>query len=201
LYGYVWLTSLDFNIDEHVIEINDTNLQTTEDLQCYVSKLMAKHEFKLDKPLWSIYYKKGFGPEKSTVLFFVYHMCFSDGVSLIRLFFKGIIDNRMELDIKPRFAYFSFYFDLLKHLFFGWSRIFCNMLAMRKDRNPLHKQHFKSNSYMDLNLNSFVQAKPEENNSGSNRSRVSKQKLFNLVKKNISFSFSCKMNTVPNIVI
>ena len=210
LYGYVWLNTTNFNIDEHVIEIENNNLNTNEDLQIYISKLMSTHQFKMDKPLWSIYYKKGFGPEKSTVLFFVYHMCFSDGISLIRLFFKGIIDNRMELDLKPRFAYFSFYFDLLKHIFFGWSRIFYHMISTRKDKNPLHSNHYKSNSYVDLNLNSFSNQPLNENASATTsrkknaqtkvESRESKQiyiwsEPFDLVVINrLKLITRCKLN-------
>lgn len=88
-YGYVWLNCTNFNIDEHVIEIEEKEeLKTEADLQGYISKLLSTNEFSIEKPLWKIYYKKNFTSERTTVVIFLFHMCFADGLSLIRIFLK-----------------------------------------------------------------------------------------------------------------
>ena len=90
VFGYVWVDCAEFNLDEHIIEPTDSiSLKTNAELQAYTNKLIKEHKFRLDLPLWSIYYIKNFGQcEKSTVVLFIFHQCFSDGLSLIRLFFK-----------------------------------------------------------------------------------------------------------------
>ena len=89
-FGFVWLNCTDFNIEDHIVEINeDDSLKTVEDMQNCVTLLIQKHKFKKEKPLWTLYYIKSFGDDRSSVLIFLFHMCFADGISLIRLFFKG----------------------------------------------------------------------------------------------------------------
>jgi hypothetical protein len=138
-YGYVWLDCFNFNIDEHIIDIDERleqakqanqqqqqqlqQLETNDDLHDYVCKLIEQEEFNMSKPLWKLFYKKNFGADNSTVLVYLFHMCFADGVSLIRLFFKGIVDNRNAIDIKPRFAYYNFHLGMIKQLLFGWHHV------------------------------------------------------------------------------
>lgn len=165
-YGYVWLNCSDFDIEEHIIEVDgDTNkLKTNEDLQSYISKLMQTYSFKISKPLWSIFYVKSFGDERSTVIIFLFHMCFADGISLIRLFFKGIVDNRNAIEVKPRFAFFTLKFDFFKLFLMGWSDILYYLFIKRSDKNPVHHEYFKSSSYANLNLNSKKSASTPANN-------------------------------------
>jgi hypothetical protein len=143
MFGYSWIDcGAAFNLDEHIVEPRaDTMppLQTSAELQAYVCTLVKTHKFRLDAPLWSLYYIKNFGQsEKTTVVLFIFHQCMSDGLSLMRLFFKGIVDNRNAIDVKPRFAYFSLGLSLAKQLLFGWSDIFGYVCLKRTDRNPIN---------------------------------------------------------------
>jgi hypothetical protein len=156
LFGYVWIECPQFNIDEHIIEPAEpaSPLKTNADLQVYVSKLIKAHKFRLDAPLWSVYYIKNFGQyEKTTVVMFVFHQCFSDGVSLARLFFKGVVDNRNAMDVKPRFAYSNFSLSLVKQMLFSWSKIFHYICFKRRDRNPIHVHNYTSKEFRKLDLN------------------------------------------------
>ena len=173
-FGYVWLTCArdSFNIDEHTIECERT-LRTDDELQAYVSSLLSTHTFERQRPLWRLYHVRGFGADRSTtVCVFLYHMCFANGVTLMRLFFKCLIDNRTELDVKPRHAHATFYLDLLKQLVFGWTRLFAQLIgaagggtmritrcgggggrgAARDDHNPLHARHYRSKAFANLRL-------------------------------------------------
>jgi hypothetical protein len=153
MYGYVWLNCSEFNIEEHIIEIEE-DLTTTEELQNYVNDLLEHKVFNMEKPLWFIYYKKSFGADKLTILIFVFHMCFADGVSLIRMLLKGIVDNRNAIDLKPRFAYFNFIYDFIKQHILGWSKLIYYLVFKRKDKNPLHSTLFKSNAFRNLKKSS-----------------------------------------------
>lgn len=134
-FGYTWTYTSTFNIDDHVHEIKN-NIQTNEDLQQELVNLTST-DLSKDKPLWHVYYKQNFGPERNTILIFLYHMCFSDGVSLIRIFFKSLVDNRLAIDLKPRFAYKNLTFNLIKQFLFGWQRIFYDYFIKAKDMNAL----------------------------------------------------------------
>ncbi|CAF3981541.1 unnamed protein product [Rotaria magnacalcarata] len=102
--GTMWIDYAAFSIDEHVREI-PRNIQTDEDLQTYISALMST-EISLTRPLWQLHYKNrsSLRPNDS-VLLFLYHPVLSDGISLIRILLKHIVDNRTtQLDLKPRFV-------------------------------------------------------------------------------------------------
>ncbi|CAF4015964.1 unnamed protein product [Rotaria magnacalcarata] len=102
--GTMWIDYAAFSIDEHVREI-PRNIQTDEDLQTYISALMST-EISLTRPLWQLHYKNrsSLRPNDS-ILLFLYHPVLSDGISLIRILLKHIVDNRTtQLDLKPRFV-------------------------------------------------------------------------------------------------
>jgi hypothetical protein len=152
-YYYVWLDcdETTFNLDDHVIEVDNLlEINTHEQLQNYVAQLISTHEFNLNKPLWNIYYKKTFGnngAEQTTVLIFLFHMCFADGVSLVRLFFKTMVDNRNAIDIKSRFAYNRYNIDMIRQFFFSFNKIFYYLFCKKRDNNPLNrltKNNFKN---------------------------------------------------------
>lgn len=156
-FGYVWVKTPDFNLDEHITEIDNTvaNLKTDRDLQAYISDLLVKQNFSLNKPLWKLYYLKSFGQnlsDKTSVLIFLYHESFSSGMSLMRLFLKGLVDNRNAFDIKPRFAYFNFSISIIKQVLFSWIKMVHLILFFRRDQNPLTHQHCKSDRFKMLRL-------------------------------------------------
>ena len=156
-FGYVWIKASDFNLDEHIIEIDNTNgnFRSDKDLQVYISELLMKQNFSLNKPLWNLYYLKSFGQnlsDKTSVLIFLYHESFSSGVSLMRLFLKGLVDNRNAFDLKPRYAYFSLSISILKQFLFSWIKMVNLILFKRRDQNPLTHRHCKSERFKMLKL-------------------------------------------------
>lgn len=152
MFGYVWVNCPNFNIDEHIIEPADSSsIRTNVELQAYVNRLIRAHKFRVDSPLWSVYYLKNFGQgEKCTVVLFIFHQCFSDGLSLIRLFFKGVVDNRNAIEVKPRFAYFHFSISLIKQFLLSWSKIAYYICCKSKDKNPIHADYYNSPKFKNL---------------------------------------------------
>jgi hypothetical protein len=134
-FGYAWVYANQFCLDDHIQELS-TNITTIQDLQIEIANL-TNSNLNIEKPLWKVYYKHNFGAEKSTILLYIYHMCFTDGVSLIRIFFKTLVDNKLAIDIKPRFSYRNFSYNLLKQFLLGWQRVFYECIVKRKDCNPL----------------------------------------------------------------
>ena len=139
-FGYAWLNAQAFDIDDHLIEIaNDIQLRTDDDLQELLVKLRNK-ELDYDKPLWLLYYKNNYGPDRQTLVIFIYHMCLSDGVSLMRIFLKGIVDNRLAIDVKPHFACKNLNLNLFKECFLTWQRIFY-VILFKKSAKCLFKEN------------------------------------------------------------
>lgn len=138
-FGYVWVDAGDaFNLEEHIGEL-EAEARSDEELQALVARLLATHRFDPQRPLWHLFYKKNFtsAGESCTVLIFLFHMCFADGVSLARLFFKGLVDNRNAIDLKPRFAASSFNLAYARLIFFGWKKMLRNVFLKSRDKNPL----------------------------------------------------------------
>jgi hypothetical protein len=128
--GTMWIDYSAFSIDEHVREI-PRNIQNDEDLQSYVSTLVS-NELPLTRPLWQLHYKNrsSIRPNDS-ILIFLYHPVLSDGISLIRILLKHVVDNRTtQLDLKPRFAsrHGEHIFDYLKAYLFGHMLLFSKLL-------------------------------------------------------------------------
>ena len=134
-FGYAWVYANQFSLDEHIEEL-PSNVTTFEHLQEEMANLTSR-DFDRKKPLWKVYYKHNFGAEKGTVLLYIYHTCLSDGVSLIRIFFKTIVDNKLTVDLKPRFSYRNLTFKLIRQMLLGWHRVFYEYVLKRKDLNPL----------------------------------------------------------------
>ena len=134
-FGYAWVYANQFNINNHIEELSE-KVTSLESLQEEIVRLTSC-DLDRRRPLWKVYYKQNFGVDKGTILLYVYHMCFSDGVSLIRIFFKTIVDNKLAIDLKPRFSYRNLSYKLLKQLVLGWQRMFYECFIRRKDVNAL----------------------------------------------------------------
>lgn len=124
--GFMWIDDENFSIDEHVREI-PRQLLNDEDLQSYVSSLVST-ELPSSRPLWQLHYKNrsSMRPNDS-VLIFLYHPVLSDGVSLLRILLKNVVDNRTtQLDLKPRFAgrHSEHILDYIKAYLFGHLLLF-----------------------------------------------------------------------------
>ena len=126
--GTMWIDYGAFSIDEHIREISRP-VQTDEDVQAYVSSIIST-ELPLNRPLWQLHYKNrsSIRPNDSVLIFF-YHPVLSDGISLIRILLKHIVDNRTtQLDLKARFVgrRREHLFDYIKAYLFG------HMLLLKK---------------------------------------------------------------------
>ncbi len=121
LSGPMWIDYSAFSIDEHVREI-PRNIQSDEDLQSYLSTLLSS-DLTLTRPLWQLHYKnRSSASPNDSIIIFLYHPVLSDGISLIRILLKHIVDNRTtQLDLKARFAgrHGEHIFDYIKAYFFG----------------------------------------------------------------------------------
>ena len=149
--GTMWVDYSLFSIDDHVREI-PRDIQSDEDLQSYASSLLST-ELTHSRPLWQLHYKnRSSARQQDSILVFIYHPVLSDGVSLIRILLKHIVDNRTtQLDIKPRFVsrQGEQVFDYVKAYLFG------HMLILRKlFFNPSTANFFRRMISRDENMNS-----------------------------------------------
>jgi hypothetical protein len=205
-YGYVWLDCDEnlFDLDDHICEIKSTNgaegseeLKNDDQLQAYVSHLISTYEFNIEKPLWKLFYKQNFGfnvnGEKRTVLIFLFHMCFADGLSLIRVFFKSLVDNRNAIEIKPRFAYNLFRIELIQQFIFNMKHLFYLVFLKSKDKNPLHKESMKSSCFSELKTFASINVSSP---SSSCRSSLSSSSSSSLRAPNNNTSNGLQMNNI-----
>ena len=129
LSGPMWIDYSAFSIDEHVQEIS-RDIHSDEDLQSYVSTLLST-DLPRTRPLWQLHFKNRLSARtQESVLVFLYHPVVSDGISLIRILLRHVVDNRTtQLDIKPRFVgrHSERALDYIKAYFFGHLLIFQNL--------------------------------------------------------------------------
>ena len=137
----MWIDYSTFAIDEHVREI-PYQIQSDEDLQSYVSTLLSS-TLTSTRPLWQLHYKnRSASRPNDSVLVFLYHPVLSDGVSLIRILLKHIVDNRTtQLDLKPRFAGGDgeHIFDYIKAYLFGHALLFSKVIFNSQRDNALKR--------------------------------------------------------------
>ena len=157
--GFMWIDHAAFSIEEHVREI-PRHIQTDEDLQSYVSSLIST-ELPTDRPMWQLHYKnRSSSRPNDSVLVFVYHPVLSDGISLIRILLKHIVDNRTtQLDLKPRFAgrRGDHLFDYVKAYLFGHLLLFSKLIFNSSRENLLQRIPVKTTqiNLPSMNTRSF----------------------------------------------
>ncbi len=181
--GPMWIDYSAFSIDEHVREI-PRNIQTDEDLQSYVSTLIST-ELTFTRPLWQLHYKNrpSVRPNDSVVIF-VYHPVLSDGISLIRILLKHIVDNRTtQLDLKVRFAgrHGEHIFDYIKAYFFGHMLLFSKLIF---------------NPYLDNFLKRIIMKNPNRNLSRINSHLSNQQQRIVLWSTPFSLTQANRMKLV-----
>ncbi|CAF4556727.1 unnamed protein product [Rotaria sp. Silwood1] len=151
--GTMWIDYSAFSIDEHVREI-PRNIQSDEDLQTYVSTLFST-ELPLTRPLWQLHYKNRSSVRPNdSILLFLYHPVLSDGISLIRILLKHIVDNRTtQLDLKPRFAgrHGEHIFNYIKSYFFGHMLLFSKLIFNSYRDNFLKRIIYKNTNITTMN--------------------------------------------------
>ena len=144
--GTMWIDYSNFSIDEHVREI-PRNIQSDEDLQSYISTLLSS-DLTHTRPLWQLHYKnRSSARPNDSMIIFLYHPVLSDGISLIRILLKHIVDNRTtQLDLKPRFAgrHGEHIFDYIKAYFFGHMLLFHKLIFNSSLENFLKRLIHKS---------------------------------------------------------
>ncbi|CAF3560996.1 unnamed protein product [Rotaria sordida] len=157
--GTMWVDYSLFSIDEHVHEISH-NIQSDEELQSYVSTLLS-NDLPYNRPLWQLYYKNRLTIRPNdSVIIFLYHPVLSDGISLLRILLKHMVDNRTtQLDIKPRFAgqhSEHIIFDYIKSYLFGHKLIFSKLLSKTSRENFFKRTFYKNKATTTTNNNNNV---------------------------------------------
>lgn len=151
----MWVDYDAFSIDEHVREI-PRNIQTEDDLQAYISTLIST-ELTLTRPLWQLHYKnRSSARPNDSILLFLYHPVLSDGISLIRILLKHIVDNRTtQLDLKPRFAgrHGEHIFDYIKAYFFGHMLLFSKFIFNSYRDNVIKRILYKNTNLTITTVN------------------------------------------------
>ena len=134
--GYAWRTDHDFCINRHIFSM-PTTISTELQLQSYVSN-MANKPLSLEHPLWEVHVLTNYGPEKDTVLLIRIHPCVSDGIALVRIFTKSVIDNQMMCDLKPRYGQTAMVFNIIRAIVVAPIVLVHKCIFTRKDYNPIH---------------------------------------------------------------
>lgn len=171
--GTMWVDYSLFSIDEHVREI-PRNIQSDDDLQSYISTLLST-ELTRTRPLWQLHYKNRSSTRPNdSILIFLYHPVLSDGVSLLRILLKHIVDNRTtQLDIKPRFAgrHDEHMFDYLKAYLFGHLLIF-SKLFFNTSRESFFKRTVLVNSNTNDNNLATIDSSSQANQQQQQQRRI-----------------------------
>jgi hypothetical protein len=163
--GTMWVDYSPFSIDEHVREI-PRNIQSDEDLQSFVSTLLST-ELTRTRPLWQLHYKNRSSTRPNdSILVFIYHPALSDGISLLRILLKHIVDNRTtQLDLKPRFVgrRNEHIFDYIRAYLFGHMLIFSKLLFNTSKESFFKRILFKNNNNNNniSTINNHQQPQPQ----------------------------------------
>ncbi len=134
--GNAWIKDPDFVIDNHVMAVKEVIRNQTE-LEKYIAS-QASVELDKDRPLWEIHVLCSFSETRDTLLLLRMHPCMSDGISLMRVLVKSLVDNPMALQLKPRFGQSAFAFNFLRAVFVGPLVFLHKLLFTSSDRNPLN---------------------------------------------------------------
>ena len=138
--GYAWRIDPDFHIENHVFAI-PSSVRTDKDLQEYIAD-QADKSIAFDKPLWELHILNDFGGSNDTVLLFRIHPCMSDGISLMRLLLRSLVDQTTNGNVlKPRFGRGAFVFNFIRAIFVGPLVFLQKWLFTRGDYNLLRGPH------------------------------------------------------------
>ena len=190
--GTMWVDYSAFSIDEHVREI-PRNIQSDEDLQSYISTLLST-ELTRTRPLWQLHYiNRSTTRPNDSILVFIYHPALSDGISLLRILLKHIVDNRTtQLDLKPRFVgrRNEHIFDYIRAYLFGYMLIFSKLLFNTSKESFFKRILFKNNNNNNNNIstiNNHQQPQPHRTvvwSAPFNLSQANRMKLVTRTRMN-----------------
>ncbi|XP_070580235.1 putative diacyglycerol O-acyltransferase MT1468 [Ptychodera flava] len=134
--GYGWVNDTDFNIENHIFQM-PTSVKTHRDLKTYIAAMAGK-EIDLDKSPWDLHIAVNLDKEQETVLLFRMHPCFTDGISLLRIFCKSVADMHPANVLKPRFGGGAIIFNGLRAAIAGPLIFLGKLILPRRDFNILH---------------------------------------------------------------
>ncbi|CAH1799165.1 unnamed protein product [Owenia fusiformis] len=132
---YAWLNDENFNIENHIV-VMPKSINSQRALESYTAEL-ANQTLPRDRPLWNIHILPRYLEDTCVVLFRV-HPCLTDGISLVRTFFKSVVDNHTGCNLKPRFSQSAYVFNVIRAIVVGPLVFIQKWLLTRKDYNILH---------------------------------------------------------------
>ncbi|XP_074662626.1 uncharacterized protein LOC141915117 [Tubulanus polymorphus] len=135
--GYAWVTDPDFNINNHFVAM-PKNIQFRRDLEEYIS-VQATKPLPLNRPLWDVHILTDYGESKDTVLLLRIHPSLTDGVSLVRILLRSVVDDSNLLcNFKTHFASRVLVFNIIRAVIVGPLVFLQKWLFTRTDYNIFH---------------------------------------------------------------
>ena len=115
--GHAWTADANFEIANHVMEI-PTSVRSEEELQDYVSQMSSK-VLSLEKPLWEVHVLHMFGYDQDTLALFRCDPCLADGVTLLKILNRTVIDQRVNARQKYLYGPADYSFNIVRAVFVG----------------------------------------------------------------------------------
>lgn len=133
---YCWINDDQFSIDNHVLQMPES-VCSRQSLQKHLSAVSSE-ALPDHLPLWQLQIREEFGETKETLVFVRVHASLCDGVGLMKLLTRGVLDiAAQDARTMPQTTFF-----ILLHVFRAFvvgPFVFLNKwLLTRKDVNVLH---------------------------------------------------------------
>ena len=141
--GYAWVNDAQFSINNHIYSMPKT-IRNQEDLEDYIGEL-AGRTLPKDRPLWEMQVLTDYGEAGDTLLLLRTHPCMADGISLIRILYKSLVDNQSLYSPKPRFARGAYIFNIIRSVIAGPLVVLQRWLVASQDHNILHGPSLSGN--------------------------------------------------------
>ncbi|XP_021364593.1 uncharacterized protein LOC110457585 isoform X1 [Mizuhopecten yessoensis] len=137
--GPSWIQDEAFLINNHVFNM-PSSIENMEDLQEYISESSSK-PLSMHHPLWEIQVLTDFADQRDTVVLLRIHPCIADGISLVQLLYKAIVDMESITIAMPKFSSRRRFCNAVQ-AFFSGPLVFLKQYVFKKqDFNMLHGQH------------------------------------------------------------
>ncbi|XP_069102232.1 uncharacterized protein [Argopecten irradians] len=137
--GPTWIQDESFLINNHVFNM-PSSIENMEDLQEYISESSSK-PLSMHHPLWEIQVLTDFADQRDTVVLLRIHPCIADGISLVQLLYKAIVDMESITIAMPKFSSRRRFCNAVQ-AFFSGPLVFLKQYVFKKpDFNMLHGQH------------------------------------------------------------
>ncbi|XP_033739702.1 LOW QUALITY PROTEIN: uncharacterized protein LOC117327001 [Pecten maximus] len=137
--GPTWIQDESFLINNHVFNM-PSSIENMEDLQEYVSESSSK-PLSMHHPLWEIQVLTDFSDQRDTIVLLRIHPCIADGISLVQLLYKAIVDMESITIAMPKFSSRRRFCNAVQAFFSGPLVFFKQYVFKQQDFNMLHGQH------------------------------------------------------------